>query len=61
MDAVLAFDALTEGLATIELRGTLARGREEALWRDALEVLVRGFARASERGNNAGQTGSLEP
>jgi len=61
MDAVLAFDALTEGLATIELRGTLARGREEALWRDALEVLVRGFARASERGNNAGQTASLEP
>src|SRR5262245_5003204 len=43
-DAVLAFDALTEGLATIELRGTLPRGKEEAVWRDALETLVRGFA-----------------
>jgi AcrR family transcriptional regulator len=61
MDAVLAFDALTEGLATIELRGTLAPGREEALWRDALEVLVRGFARAAGGGNNTGQVGSLEP
>ena len=45
MDAVLAFDALTEGLATIELRRVLAHGREQALWRNALEALVRGFAR----------------
>jgi len=45
MDAVLAFDALTEGLATIELRRVLVHGREEALWRNALEALVRGFAR----------------
>jgi AcrR family transcriptional regulator len=45
MDAVCAFDALTEGLATIELRRVLAHGREQALWRNALEALVRGFAR----------------
>src|SRR5215471_9739681 len=45
MDAVLAFDALTEGLATIELRHVLPGGREEALWRTALDTLVRGFAR----------------
>lgn len=45
MDAVLAFDALTEGLATIELRRGLPGGREEALWRTALDSLVRGFAR----------------
>jgi AcrR family transcriptional regulator len=46
MDAVHAFDALTEGLATVEFRGTLPRGREEGIWRDALEALVHGFARA---------------
>jgi AcrR family transcriptional regulator len=45
MDAVLAFDALTEGLATVELREVLPRGREETLWRTALDTLVRGFAR----------------
>jgi AcrR family transcriptional regulator len=44
MDAVLAFDALTEGLATIELRQVLPDGREETLWRSALDALVRGFA-----------------
>jgi AcrR family transcriptional regulator len=44
MDAVLAFDALTEGLATLELRRVLPHGREETLWRDALEALVRGLA-----------------
>src|SRR5262249_43061962 len=52
MDAVFAFDALTEGLATNELRRTLPAGREEALWPDALETLVRGFARPG--GNAAG-------
>src|SRR5262249_7374520 len=44
MDAVLAFDALTEGLATIELRHVLPAGREEIVWRQALDALVRGFA-----------------
>ena len=45
MDAVHAFDALTEGLAIVELRHTLPRGHEEAIWRYALEALVRGFSR----------------
>src|SRR5215475_5977866 len=45
MDAVLAFDALTEGLATIELRHVLPHGREEPIWEHALDALVRGFAR----------------
>ena len=44
MEATLAFDALTEGLATIELRGALPLGREEETWRQALNALVRGFA-----------------
>ena len=48
MDAVFAFDALTEGLATIELRQVLPNGGEEALWRDALNALVRGFAQPAE-------------
>ena len=43
-DAVFAFDALTEGLATITLRRTLAPDGDEALWRDALGALVHGFA-----------------
>ena len=45
-DAVIAFHALCEGLAALELRGTLPEGDEERLWRDALTVLVRGFANA---------------
>jgi hypothetical protein len=48
-DAVLAFDALTEGLATIELRGSLPAGHQEAIWRSALDDLVRGFARPGGR------------
>jgi len=45
LDAVHVFDALTEGLAAVELRGTLPSGREEAIWCDALGTLVHGFAR----------------
>jgi len=52
MDAVFAFDALTEGLAAVEIRQVLPRGREEVLWRYALESLVRGFARGG--GNSTG-------
>ena len=48
MDAVLAFDALTEGLATIELRHVLPDGREETVWRHALDALVHGFTRPTE-------------
>jgi AcrR family transcriptional regulator len=40
-DAVFEFDALCEGLAVAELRGHVAG---EDIWRDALGVLVRGWA-----------------
>jgi AcrR family transcriptional regulator len=43
-DAVLAFHALCEGLAAIELRGLLPAGDEERIWRDALTALVQGLA-----------------
>jgi hypothetical protein len=49
-DGVIAFHALCEGLASLELRGTLPEGDEEHIWRDALTVLVRGFANASQEG-----------
>jgi AcrR family transcriptional regulator len=42
-EAVFEFDALCEGLAVAELRGNVAG---EELWRDALGVLVRGWAAA---------------
>ncbi|HEY3763657.1 MAG TPA: TetR-like C-terminal domain-containing protein [Gaiellales bacterium] len=42
-DAVIAFHALCEGLATLELRSALPADRAERLWRDALASLVRGF------------------
>jgi AcrR family transcriptional regulator len=43
-DAATAFHALCEGLAAVELRGSLRPGEEERLWRDALSTLVYGFA-----------------
>jgi AcrR family transcriptional regulator len=46
-EAVVAFNALCEGLGNAQLRGRvlaiLPEGREEAVWRVALERLVRGF------------------
>jgi AcrR family transcriptional regulator len=45
-DGVLAFHSLCEGLASVELRGWLLDIDGEALWRDALEALVRGFVLA---------------
>jgi AcrR family transcriptional regulator len=46
-DGAVAFNAMTEGLANSELRGTtlriLPQGEEERAWRDALTALVRGF------------------
>lgn len=49
-EAVVAFNALCEGLANAELRGLvlpiLPQGREAALWQSSLERLVRGFAAA---------------
>jgi AcrR family transcriptional regulator len=44
-DAALEFHALTEGLATVELRGQmLDPDAAEHIWQDALESLVRGWA-----------------
>jgi AcrR family transcriptional regulator len=46
-DVAVAFNALAEGLANSELRGTslsiLPEGGEERAWREALTALVRGF------------------
>jgi AcrR family transcriptional regulator len=43
-DASCYFDAMCEGLADIELRGTLPPGEEERIWRDALSAFVAGLA-----------------
>lgn len=49
LEAAVAFTALCEGLANAELRGGTLRirpaGDEDRVWRDALDTLVRGFAR----------------
>lgn len=42
-DATLAFHAMCEGLALLELRGLLARHRAEQVWREALTALVTGM------------------
>jgi AcrR family transcriptional regulator len=47
-EAAIEFNAMLEGLANAELRGTILRilpqGEEEAVWRAALTTVVRGFA-----------------
>jgi len=43
-EATLAFHALCEGLAAVELRRLMPQGLEEGLWRNALFALVRGFS-----------------
>lgn len=46
-EAAVTFNALCEGLGNAELRGgtlrVLPEGQEERAWRDAFEILVRGF------------------
>lgn len=42
-EAALQFHALCEGLAALELRGILASGEEERIWRDALTALIAGL------------------
>lgn len=48
MEGAIAFNALCEGLANAELRGSnlpiLPGGHEDEAWRTALESLVRGFS-----------------
>ena len=46
-DAACYFDAMCEGLADMELRGTLPPGEEVRIWRDALSVFVAGLAVSS--------------
>jgi AcrR family transcriptional regulator len=43
-EVIIEFDALCEGIATIELRGMLAPDRAERLAHDAFEALLRGMA-----------------
>jgi len=42
-EAACAFDALCEGLATLELRGAIPANKAERVWRDALRALVAGW------------------
>lgn len=48
VEAAVEFNAMLEGLANAELRGStlpiLSPGSEERTWRDALTTVVRGFA-----------------
>jgi AcrR family transcriptional regulator len=52
-DAAVEFNAMLEGLANAELRGTtlsiLPAGDEERVWRDALTTVVRGFTSCAAR------------
>ena len=43
-DAACEVHALCEGLAAVELRGSMTKGEEVRIWRDALTALVSGFA-----------------
>ena len=51
-EAMVAFEAMMEGLANAELRGAtlpiLPRGDEEAAWRRALTTVIRGYRRDPE-------------
>jgi len=46
-DVACEFHALCEGLAVLELRGIIAKGRAERIWRDALTALVAGLTGSS--------------
>jgi AcrR family transcriptional regulator len=48
-EAVMQFDALCEGLAAVELRGTWFADDGVRLWRDAVHALVTGFADGTPR------------
>jgi AcrR family transcriptional regulator len=43
-EVTLHFDAVCEGLAAIELRGTFASDTAELLWTDGLSAMLRGLA-----------------
>lgn len=48
-EATTQFHALCEGLAALELRGILASGQEEHIWRNALTALIAGISSPLER------------
>jgi AcrR family transcriptional regulator len=54
-EAAIEFNAMLEGLANAELRGSVLRilpqGSEERVWREALTSVVRGFAASDRRTN----------
>jgi hypothetical protein len=53
LEAAVEFNAMLEGLANAELRGStlpiLPPGTEERTWTDALTTVVRGFAASAPR------------
>jgi lactam utilization protein B len=64
-EAATAFHALCEGLAALEIRGTLPAQAAEQLWRNALTALVHGLTaarpldgRCADRDRQAAITGS---
>jgi AcrR family transcriptional regulator len=42
-EAACQFHALCEGLAALEMRGSLPPGHEERMWREALSALIDGY------------------
>ena len=53
-DATLQFHAVCEGLAGLELRGTMPPDDAERLWRQGLSALARGLAGSASLGEDAG-------
>ena len=65
-EAAVEFNAMLEGLANAELRGTILRnlpaGREERAWREALMTVIRGFdSRAPATSTMTTIGGTAEP
>jgi len=65
-EAAVEFNAMLEGLANAELRGTILRnlppGGEDRAWREALMTVIRGFdSRAPARSTMTGIGGTAEP
>lgn len=56
-EAAIQFNAMMEGLANAELRGSVLRllpeGQEERSWREALLTVIRGFAVAGTQSSSA--------
>lgn len=57
----IAFHAMCEGLAALELRQVLPAGQEETIWREGLTALVRGFATAPHESRPRSQSRRTSP